>query len=114
MDTTSYGMCGVLMYTLTADADGTLGGLARQGRSARFGNLMKSSLNAVGWCSNDPLCMKGINAFSEGLNLAACHSCVHAPETACEQFNRFLDRALLIGIPGNPQLGFFSSLLEKV
>jgi hypothetical protein len=30
------------------------------------------------------------------LNMAACHSCALVPETACEEFNRFLDRALVV------------------
>ena len=106
-------MCGVLIYTSTADADGTLGGLVRQGHSARVEALVRSAIEAMEWCSSDPLCMKGINSMSEGMNLAACHSCVLAPETACEHFNRFLDRAMLIGEPGNPDLGFFSSLLKR-
>lgn len=105
------GMCGILIYTSTSDADGTLGGLVRQGSAKRMGPLLRASLKAIEWCSNDPLCSKGINSLSEGMNLAACHSCVLAPETACEQFNRFLDRAMLIGEPGNPGLGFLSSLL---
>lgn len=106
-------MSGVLIYTSTADADGTLGGLVRQGHSARVEALVRSSIEAMEWCSSDPLCMKGINSLSEGMNLAACHSCVLAPETACEHFNRFLDRAMLVGQPGNPGLGFFSSLLKR-
>lgn len=105
------GMCGILIYTSTSDADGTLGGLVRQGAAKRLGPLLKASLKAIEWCSNDPLCSKGINSLSEGMNLAACHSCVLAPETACELFNRFLDRAMLIGEPCNPGLGFFTRLL---
>ena len=106
-------MCGVLIYTSTADADGTLGGLVRQGRAGRMEALVRSAIEAMEWCSSDPLCMKGINSLSEGMNLAACHSCVLAPETACEHFNRFLDRAMLVGEPGSPRLGFFSCLLRR-
>jgi hypothetical protein len=37
------------------------------------------------------------------MNLAACYSCVLLPETSCEEFNSFLDRALLI----DKEFGFF-------
>jgi hypothetical protein len=33
------------------------------------------------------------------------------PETSCEEFNRFLDRALLVGTQENPELGFFRGML---
>ena len=29
------------------------------------------------------------------------------PETACEEFNSFLDRALVVGTPDEPSLGYF-------
>ena len=48
-----------------------------------------------------------------GLSLAACHACVLAPETACEEYNRFLDRAMLVGLPNVPDIGFFSPLLQS-
>ncbi|WP_199555250.1 DUF1998 domain-containing protein [Sandaracinobacteroides hominis] len=112
-DTTLPGMCGVLIYTSTADADGTLGGLVRQGKPQRMERLVIDAIRSMEWCSSDPLCVKGFSSLSEGSNLAACHSCILAPETACEHFNRFLDRAMLVGTPDDPQLGFFSSLLTR-
>jgi hypothetical protein len=48
--------------------------------------------------------MSGVASLSDGLNGAACHACTMAPETSCETFNRFLDRALLIGLPGDAAL----------
>lgn len=48
----------------------------------------------------------------DGLSLAACHSCVLSPETSCEEFNRFLDRAMLVGIPANAATGFFGSMIS--
>ena len=103
-------MCGLLIYTSTSDADGTLGGLVRQGRAGRVRELLPAAVDSIRWCSSDPLCMKGLNSVTEGTNLAACHSCVLAPETACEHFNRFLDRAMVVGIPGEPNIGYFSGL----
>jgi len=47
----------------------------------------------------------------ESHSVAACHSCMMAPETSCELHNRFLDRALLVGDGKDPAIGFFSALL---
>ena len=106
------GMAGVLIYTATTDADGTLGGLVRQGRAARFEEVLIGAIRELRWCSSDPLCIEGMAALSDGLNGAACHACVLAAETSCEHFNRFLDRAFLVGLPTDPAVGFFSALLE--
>lgn len=104
---------GVLIYTATADADGTLGGLERQGLEERIGVTIRNAVRALQWCSSDPLCITGAMMASNACNLAACHACMLAPETSCEQFNRFLDRALLIGTPEDPGTGFFRALLEE-
>jgi hypothetical protein len=44
------------------------------------------------------------------INLAACHACVLLPETSCERNNTLLDRALLVGTPEEPSIGFFHGL----
>ena len=103
-------MTGLLLYTGTSDSDGTLGGLARQAEPDLFSVLFKGAINQANWCASDPLCMDGISTISESYNLAACHSCMLSPETSCEHFNKFLDRALLIGLPDNKNIGFFSKL----
>ena len=116
VDAGELGMCGVLIFTATSDADGTLGGLVQQGRPDRIEALVRSAVDGARWCSSDPLCMTGIVSLSNGLNGAACHSCTLAPETSCETFNHFLDRALIVGIPGDErlqedqQVGFFADL----
>ncbi|MEY9770467.1 hypothetical protein ABIA14_002744 [Sinorhizobium fredii] len=107
------GMCGFLLYTSAPDSDGTLGGLSRKGRTSELGPLLLAALRDLEWCSSDPLCSSGILSLSEGSGSAACHCCTFVPETSCEHFNRHLDRALLVGTPGNPSLGFFRPLLEK-
>jgi hypothetical protein len=106
-------MAGLLIYTATSDADGTLGGLQRQGEPARIQRTIISSLRAMEWCSSDPLCIQGMISGADGLSKSACHACVLAPETACEHFNRFLDRAFLVGLPDNPEVGFFSAILRR-
>ena len=112
-------MCGLLIYTATADADGTLGGLCRQAKPDRLVALVLRALGSAAWCSSDPLCIEGAQSMSESLNLAACHSCMLLAETSCEKFNRLLDRAMLVGLPGIPgggepwrkKVGFFSECI---
>jgi hypothetical protein len=104
-------MAGLLVYTATTDDDGTLGGLQREGDPVRVERSVKSALKAQTWCSSDPLCIENILSGDDGLSLAACHSCVLAPETSCEEFNRFLDRAMLVGTPTDAAAGFFTGLI---
>ncbi|MEN9678363.1 MAG: hypothetical protein RIS76_4259 [Verrucomicrobiota bacterium] len=107
-------MAGLLIYTATPDSDGSLGGLERQGRSARMNELVPAAIRALEWCSNDPLCIHDVSTFSDPQNLAACHACMMAPETSCEEFNVLLDRATLIGLPGDKAAGFFAPLLDPL
>jgi hypothetical protein len=110
------GMAGILIYTATSDSDGTLGGLQRQGIPSRIENAVRSAIRSMEWCSSDPLCIhdQGMTDTAENhFNLAACHACCLAPETSCETYNRFLDRATLIGIPEKPGTGFFTPLLMR-
>lgn len=106
-------MAGVLVYTATTDDDGTLGGLQRQGDPQRIERTVIAAIQAQMWCSSDPLCIEDMLAPGDGLSLAACHSCVLAPETSCEEFNRFLDRAMLVGTPKAPEAGFFRGIAES-
>lgn len=105
-------MAGLLIYTAATDDDGTLGGLQRQGDPARIGRTVVAAIQSQAWCSSDPLCIEDLMAPDDGTSLAACHACALAPETACEEYNRFLDRAMLVGRPDNRSLGFFSALLQ--
>jgi hypothetical protein len=107
------GMAGLLIYTATTDADGTLGGLQRQGTTDRLRRTVPAAIRAMEWCSSDPLCISGKMAAPEAASGAACHACVLAPETACEHFNRLLDRALLIGLPDDSDAGFIHGLLDR-
>ena len=108
-------MAGILMYTASGDAEGSLGGLVRLGKPSLFEDILLSAIDSARWCSSDPICMElggSQGQGPDGLNLAACHSCAHVPETACESFNVLLDRALVVGSLDNPALGFFNSLLS--
>jgi hypothetical protein len=106
-----HSMAGLLIYTGSSDADGTLGGLSRQAEPSRVAEFFVEAIRNLAWCSNDPLCIHG-EASSEPLNRAACHSCALVAETSCETFNQLLDRSVLVGTPENRKLGFFSRLLS--
>jgi Domain of unknown function (DUF1998) len=105
-------MAGVLIYTAAGDSEGTMGGLVRMARPDNLRHTLLDALSDARWCSTDPVCMdageKGQGPDS--CNLAACHGCALLPETSCEDFNRFLDRGLVIGTFDDPSLGYFSSL----
>ncbi|ACR10658.1 conserved hypothetical protein [Teredinibacter turnerae T7901] len=104
-------MQGLAIYTAAGDADGTLGGLVKLGNPKFLGGILKNALNKAMWCSADPVCMEVGSKVGQGpdnCNLASCHSCGLLPETACEHFNRFLDRGLLIGSEAEPGIGYFN------
>lgn len=104
-------MAGLLIYTAAGDAEGTMGGLVRMGRARYLPGVFRRAIDAARWCSADPICMEIGSAAGQGpesLNMAACHSCALVPETACEEFNRFLDRGLVVGAGADLSTGFFS------
>lgn len=104
-------MAGLLIYTAAGDSEGTMGGLVRMGKPGRFEPLVRRALESAEWCSADPVCLEIGSSAGQGpdsCNLAACHSCALVPEIACERFNRFLDRAVVVGTYKNRQAGFFT------
>lgn len=107
-------MQGVLIYTASGDSEGTLGGLVRQGEPDRLTASVKHAIRRSLWCSSDPVCIESAGQGSDNANLAACHGCALLPETSCETGNRLLDRGLLIGTPSDPEIGFFSDLVESL
>ncbi|MER5770247.1 DUF1998 domain-containing protein [Streptomyces sp. NPDC001985] len=102
-------MAGVLVYTATSDSAGSLGGVVAQGEPQRLAVALRSALHRAEWCSADPLCVESEASGAGSINLAACHACVLLPETSCEHNNGLLDRALLIGTPEDPTIGFFTA-----
>lgn len=105
-------MTGLLIYTATTDAAGSLGGVVALADKNKLHDSVVNAILRASWCSADPLCVEADASGSDSLNLAACHACVLLPETSCEQQNYFLDRAMLVGTPKNPETGFFQSLLK--
>ncbi len=104
-------MASVLIYTADGDSEGTMGGLVRMGKPGYLEPVLARALEAAGWCSADPVCMEMGNRTGQGpdsCNLAACHNCALVPETACEEFNRFLDRAAVVGDFEGTVPGYFA------
>jgi len=114
VDSGEWEMAGLLIFTSSPDADGTLGGLARQGESRNIVATFEDCLTSMMWCSSDPLCIEGVHSLSAPANGAACHACLLASETSCEEFNSFLDRSMLVGTPRMPELGYFRDYLSEL
>ena len=106
------GRYGILVYTGTPDAEGTLGGLVQQGRHIE--DHLAEALRMGQLCSNDPICAQhapGESMRNAYLHGAACHGCTLIAETSCEMRNDFLDRALVVPVLGLDDAAFFSSSL---
>jgi hypothetical protein len=87
---------GVLIYTGSSDAEGTLGGLVEESRRIRqhLGRALEMGM----LCSNDPVCSfhHPTRHDHQPLLGSACHGCLLISETSCEQHNDFLDRSLVV------------------
>jgi len=106
----SSGDYGVFIYTTSSDDEGTLGGLVREGELNRLGSTLARAAEQLNWCSNDPVCCESHPQNLDGLNMAACHSCLLAAETSCDGFNLLLDRVMLVGSSGNELPGLLEPL----
>jgi len=104
-------MQGVLIYTASGDSEGTMGGLVRQGEPYRLPATIERAVRKAQWCSSDPVCIESTGQGTDNANLAACHACVLVSETSCEEGNRLLDRAMVVGSPDNPEAGFCKRML---
>ena len=99
---------GILLYTSSPDAEGTLGGLVHQAR--HIGDHISQALATAALCSNDPVCAQHSAADSveeRWLHGAACHGCVLVAETSCEMWNDYLDRALVVPTLAERDAAFF-------
>lgn len=89
--------CGILIYTASPGAQGSLGGLA--GIAARILPILEAALEAQTICSSDPVCsdhVPGEGSGDRSLLGAACHGCQLIAETSCESRNLYLDRSLIV------------------
>jgi hypothetical protein len=100
--------CGVLIYTASAGAQGTLGGLVAT--APRFADILRSALERLRICSNDPVCADhepDDRSGDRATHGAACHGCLLIAETSCEIRNLFLDRGLLLQTMAEENAAFF-------
>jgi hypothetical protein len=100
--------CGVLIYTASAGAQGTLGGLVAT--APRFAYILRGALERLRICSNDPICADhepDDRSGDRATHGAACHGCLLIAETSCEMRNLFLDRSLLVRTMSEENAAFF-------
>ncbi len=90
------GCYGILIYTSSSDAQGTLGGLVEAAREVHRHLARACQLGLL--CANDPVCSSHTpeQGAVEQLAGSACHGCLYIAETSCEQFNCYLDRSLVV------------------
>ena len=102
---------GILLYTGSPDAEGTLGGLVQQARHIEA--HVSHALRTGALCSNDPICAQhapGESMESRWLHGAACHGCALVAETSCEMRNDYLDRALVVPTLATADAAFFGEI----
>ena len=102
------GAFGILLYTTSPDAEGTLGGLVDVGRS--LDRHLRRALEMARLCGSDPICAThrpDSGQEERFLSGAACHGCLFVSETSCENRNDFLDRALVVPTVLGPGAEFF-------
>ena len=103
------GAYGLLLYTGTPDAEGTLGGLVQVGR--RIARHLDAALELGHLCSNDPVCAQHKPdqvLEARALHGAACHGCLLIAEPSCERRNEWLDRSLVVPTVDLADAAFFS------
>lgn len=101
---------GILIYTASSDAAGSLGGLAALSEHSTLARVIAAARERSTWCSSDPVCVESTGSGLHGLNHAACHACLLVPETSCEYGNMLLDRVSVVGGPESRGLGLLSAL----
>ena len=103
---------GILLFTGSPDAEGTLGGLVQQAR--HVDEHLDQARETGALCSNDPVCAQHLPGAQDKedrlLHGAACHGCAFVSETSCEMRNDYLDRALVVPVLGLPDAAFFESV----
>ena len=101
---------GILLYTASPGAEGSLGGLCEVGR--HLGRYLERALTMGQLCANDPVCaahlpdaeLGGADRFLDG---ASCHGCLLISEPSCERMNTYLDRSLVVPTVDCADAAFF-------
>lgn len=102
---------GILLYTASPDAEGTLGGLVQA--ADRIDNYLAEAVELGKLCANDPVCAqhRPESAEEERFLLgAACHGCLLLAESSCERRNDFLDRGLIVATVDSDGGAFFTEV----
>lgn len=105
---TGEGGHGILLFTGSPDAEGTLGGLVQAGRS--IDRFLRQACEIGTLCSNDPVCAQHDPSDPHEerfLTGAACHGCLLIAEPSCERRNELLDRALVVPTVAQSSAEFF-------
>jgi hypothetical protein len=101
---------GILLYTASPGAEGSLGGLVEVGRHLE--RYLAHALDLGQLCSNDPVCSAHLPDIDDGtsdrhLEGASCHGCLLISEPSCERMNVYLDRTLVVPTVETSELAFF-------
>jgi Domain of unknown function (DUF1998) len=102
---------GVLLYTASSDAEGTLGGLVQA--ADRIPEHLREAVELGQLCANDPVCAQHQpnSAHDDRFLLgAACHGCLLLPENSCERRNDFLDRGVVVPTVDGDDAAFFDEI----
>lgn len=104
---------GILLYTASSGAEGSLGGLVEVGR--RLERYLEQALDLGRLCSNDPVCAAHAPAHEIGasdryLEGSSCHGCLLISEPSCERMNQYLDRTLVVPTIENTEAAFFKGV----
>jgi hypothetical protein len=104
------GGSGILLYTASPGAEGSLGGLVEVGR--HLGRYLEHALELGRLCSNDPVCAAHVPDHEPGasdrfLDGASCHGCLLISEPSCERMNTYLDRTLVVPTVERADAAFF-------
>lgn len=102
---------GILLYTASPDAEGTLGGLVES--ADRIDRYLRQAVELGQLCANDPVCAQHQpDSWQEGryLHGAACHGCLLLAESSCERRNDFLDRSLVVPTVDGDGAAFFDEV----
>lgn len=104
-------MAGILLYTGSADQEGTLGGLVEMGSIDKFREILDEALEEAIFCTNDPVCSNLEVGEENDLNGSACFACSMISETSCEIGNRLLDRSLVVPLQDSTVKPYFDGLI---
>ena len=100
---------GILLYTASPDAEGTLGGLVQA--ADRIDKYLAEAVELGKLCANDPVCAQHRPESPEEERFllgAACHGCLLLAESSCERRNDFLDRGLVVATVDGDGAAFFT------